>query len=139
MIQALFSFAISALLSVAIVFMDDDSQVQEAASKSRFEHITYCRLLKIPRVVLGVIGAFVLTFTLQYFEAVMSYIFEKEHHLDKTQIGYIFCLVPLGVFMAIYPSMLLAKYMTKRFVLMMTMLAVVIVQISYTPSEFLFP
>ena len=125
--QALASFAVAALLCLAIGFMDDN-QVQETASTNRLDHITYCRLLKIPRVVLGAIGGtFVLIFTLQYFESVMSYIFEKEHQLDKIQIGYIFCLIPVGVFAAIYPSMLLAKHMTKRFVLMMTMLFIVFV------------
>ena len=139
MSQTLASFSLAALLCVALCFIEDNYLVQEDAARSRLEHITYCRLLRIPRALLGVIGAFVLVFTLQYFESVMSYIFEKEHHLDKTQIGYIFCLVPVGVFVAIYPSMLLAKHMTKRFVLMMTLLTVVIVQISFTPSEFLFP
>jgi len=68
------------------------------------------RLLKIPRVTIGVIAHVVTVFSIIYIEPIIAFIY-KAHGLNNDQIGATFMLIPFAMMCLGFP---LSSYLSKR-------------------------
>jgi len=100
-----------------------NDELAEASQQKKLEHITFMRLLRIPRVALGALGEFVGMFSIVYIEPIISFVL-KSDGLTNEQVGASFLLIPLGIVTGLFPSSLLAsRGVEKRVVIIIAALA----------------
>jgi len=119
---------------------EDDSTGKDglvsASLEQSLEKITYTRLLKIPRVALGIVGNCVSIFSFVYMEPILSFVWET-HKLSKSVIGAAWILIPVGMLVGFVLSSFLAKRVGKRAVIIVAALLISLAYILFGPSQVL--